>query len=581
MTDAFDLAAAVRIGTRASDLAIRQASAVAEKLVAGGLYEGYELVRIGEDGGDPSASGGGSVQTAALRAALVDGRCDLVVHMLKDLPLAPFPGLETAAYLTRGDPREALCARGGRALADLAPGARVAVSSALRKAQLRRLRSDLNLVGIRGPVESRLARMGDGEFDATLLAMSVLTRLDRATAVTEVFDQVAMLPTPGLAISVVEVREDARPQLKRTVGRLDHLSTRLAALAERTLQARLAGVSAPAGAYARLVDDDVARSRLVLTGLVCATGDGGDVRLERSTVLDEIGTRADVDRAVAQAIRLGEDVARALLAAGAGDLGQQVPTAKAPAHRPRVMLPRGPAKLNAKVEKALRDAGAEPVFVTLTTLIPSPVGELDAILDRLRRADRVGFTSPEAVMLLDERAHARGGSLAGVLEHTPVVAFGGIAGTALVNAAVTVDMLPSVDVSVNQLREVWRPVDKDAPLAILPGSANASPALAKALRELEWRVEGPAVYRRVTAEPSREHEQVLADGWPDVVVITTRSVAKAIEELFGMPPAGVKIVAAGRIPAADARDLGLAVDRVCQSAQPSSLLDAILAVVRD
>jgi len=216
--------------------------------------------------------------------------------------------------------------------------------------------------------------------------------------------------------------------------------------------------------------------------------------------------------------------------------------------------------------------------VTLTRTIPAPDAVLDAVLDRLPSADRVGMTSAEAVTLLEERAHERHTSLAQILEGTPVAAFGATTSAALVAASVTVDMLPSLDASVGNLLSVWpsAPDSDHLPVALLPGSANASPLLAAGLRDLGWLAEDLPVYERVTADPTAEHEKALESGWPEAVIVTSRSAVQAIEELFGLPPKEVRVVAVGRIPARDALSLGLHVNAISPSTKPSAIAAAAL-----
>ncbi len=238
VTDTFSLAEPVRVGTRASALALSQATEVAEALAAAGIHEGYELVEIGHDGGDPSVFAGGQVMTNALRQALLDGRCDVAVHMLKDLPSGAVPGLMFGAYIKRLDAREALCARNGWTVATLPEGAKVAISSPLRRAQLLEVRPDLTIVGIRGPIESRLQRVAEGEIDATVLAWAVLYREGKLDAVTEVLPPSVMLPTPCQGVLVAEVREDAPKALMKALHRIDHACTRLLSTAERALGRR-------------------------------------------------------------------------------------------------------------------------------------------------------------------------------------------------------------------------------------------------------------------------------------------------------------------------------------------------------
>ena len=578
-TDTFSLAEPVRVGTRASALALSQATEVAESLSAAGIREGYELVEIGHDGGDPSVFAGGQVMTNVLRQALLDGRCDVAVHMLKDLPPDPVPGLTFGAFIKRLDPREALCARNGWTLATLPEGAKVAISSPLRRAQLLEVRPDLTIVGIRGPIESRLQRVEDGEIDATVLAWAVLHREGRLDTVTEVLDPALMLPTPCQGVLVVEVREDAPVALKKALRRIDHACTRLVSTAERALEADVeAATKAPLGALARLIEGSDVRGRLELSAVVAGPDQTLDLRRTRSVTIDDVDNDDDVEANLAAARRLGAKVAKELLDAGAGSLPQHLLAKPPRTPRPRVLVQRISDEFDPMLAAAIMRAGGEPVMVTLTRTIPAPDAVLDAVLDRLPSADRVGMTSAEAVTLLEERAHERHTSLAQILEGTPVAAFGATTSAALVAASVTVDMLPSLDASVGNLLSVWPPApDSDhLPVALLPGSANASPLLAAGLRDLGWLAEDLPVYERVTADPTAEHEKALESGWPEAVIVTSRSAVQAIEELFGLPPKDVRVVAVGRIPARDALSLGLHVDAISPSPKPSAIAAAAL-----
>jgi hydroxymethylbilane synthase len=522
---------------------------------------------------------GGQVMTNVLRQALLDGRCDVAVHMLKDLPSEPVPGLTFGAYVKRLDPREALCARNGWTLATLPEGAKVAISSPLRRAQLLEVRPDLTIVGIRGPIETRLQRLEDGEIDATVLAWAVLHREGRLDSVTQVLDPSVMLPTPCQGVLVVEVREDAPKAILKALRRIDHACTRLVSTAERALQADVAAATkAPLGAVARLIEGADVRTKLELSAVVAGPDQSGDLRRTRTVTIDDVDNDDDVEANLEAASRLGAKVAKELLDAGAGKLPQHL-LAKPPRNpRPRVLVQRISPDFDPVLEAAILRAGGEPVMVTLTRTIPAADAVLDVVLDRLATADRVGMTSAEAVTLLEDRAHQRGTSLAQILEGTPVAAFGATTSAALVAASVTVDMLPSLDASVGNLLSVWpaAPDTDHVPVALLPGSANASPLLAAGLRDLGWHAEDLPVYERVTAEPTAEHEKAIEQGWPDAVIITSRSAAQAIEELFGWPPKEVRVVAVGRIPARDAQSLGLHVDAVSPSPKPSAIAAAAL-----
>jgi hydroxymethylbilane synthase len=196
--------------------------------------------------------GGTGVFAAELREALLEGRCDLAVHSLKDLPTVQPDGLVIAAVPRRVDPSDVLCAAAGARLADLPPGAKVGTGSPRRAAQLADRRPDLDIRDLRGNVDTRLARVHgpDADLDAVVLARAGLERLGRLEVVTDVLD---LLPAPGQGALAVEVRTDDDTPLTQAVRALDDPASRQAVVAERAVLGRLgAGCSAPVGALARL-----------------------------------------------------------------------------------------------------------------------------------------------------------------------------------------------------------------------------------------------------------------------------------------------------------------------------------------
>jgi hydroxymethylbilane synthase len=242
----------VRIGTRGSALALAQTKTVAAALEKSGAT--VELVTITTEGDTSKASlasmGGTGVFASALRDALLDGRCDAIVHSLKDLPTEPYPGLVVAAIPKREDARDVLSARDGLTMDTLPPGSKVGTGSPRRRAQLLARRSDLEVVDIRGNVDSRLARVGV-DLDAVVLAAAGLGRLGRLDAITEYLGIDGWPTAPGQGAVAVEVRAGE----EKTVSALDHRTTRIVVEAEREVLARLeAGCAAPVGANA-LVDD--------------------------------------------------------------------------------------------------------------------------------------------------------------------------------------------------------------------------------------------------------------------------------------------------------------------------------------
>ncbi|HEY0117507.1 MAG TPA: hydroxymethylbilane synthase [Cellulomonas sp.] len=299
-------APALRIGTRGSALAVAQTSAFASALrTAAGCDT--RLVTVTTEG-DRSAQpltgiGGEGVFATGLRHALLAGQCDVVVHSLKDLPTAPWPGLIVAAIPPRADARDALCARDGLALDALPAGARVGTGSPRRAAQLRARRPDVAPVPLRGNVDTRLAAVARGDLDAVLLAAAGLGRLGRADAITDLLALDRWPTAPGQGALAVEVRAGEEP----LVLALDDAPTRLAVTAERRVLALLeAGCTAPVGVH--------------------ATTDGGVLHLA-AAVYDADGRHVlwsvrdvpttDVPDPADRAAQL---VARELLDAGAADL---------------------------------------------------------------------------------------------------------------------------------------------------------------------------------------------------------------------------------------------------------------------
>jgi hydroxymethylbilane synthase len=220
--------APVRIGTRASVLATTQSRLV-----------------------------GDQVAERLLRDALLAGRVDIAVHSLKDLPTYPADGIALAAIPGREDPRDVVVARDGLTVGELPAGSRVGTGSPRRAAQLRALGLGLDVVGVRGNVDTRIGKVRSGEYDAVVLARAGLARIGRLDEVTEVLDPLQMLPAPGQGALAVECRSGDTDLVELLRSVLDDRAARCAVTAERRVLADLeAGCSAPVGALAELVEGD-------------------------------------------------------------------------------------------------------------------------------------------------------------------------------------------------------------------------------------------------------------------------------------------------------------------------------------
>jgi hydroxymethylbilane synthase len=259
----------VRIGTRSSELALRQARLVQAALVARGIESELTTYRtLGDKRLDEplSAIGAKGLFTKELEVDLRKGKTDLAVHSLKDLPTDSPPGLVVAAVLEREDPRDALVLNRdiqGLSLDDLPRGSRVGTSSLRRRAQLLALRPDLEVAELRGNVPTRLKKVDEGRVHAAILAAAGLHRLDARQHITCYLEAPAWLPAAGQGAIAVQVRDDDERMLALAAA-LDDAPTRLAVRAERAfLQALEGGCQVPIGALAVPAD-----GRAELHGLI-------------------------------------------------------------------------------------------------------------------------------------------------------------------------------------------------------------------------------------------------------------------------------------------------------------------------
>ncbi|TQM82352.1 hydroxymethylbilane synthase [Saccharothrix saharensis] len=287
----------LRIGTRGSALALAQTGHVADSLrEAGATVEIVTISTPGDRSSAPIAEIGIGVFTSALRDALANGEIDVAVHSYKDLPTARDPRLSLAAVPPREDPRDALVARDGLTLGELPTGAKVGTGSPRRAAQLNALGLGIEVVALRGNVDSRIRKVADGELDAVVLARAGIARLGRTAEITETLEPIQMLPAPAQGALAVECRVDDVDTEHLLQSTLDDSASRAAVAAERALLAALeAGCSAPVGALADVVEDlsdeGAVVLRLSLRG-VMATEDGDLLRASATgdlTAAEELG----------------------------------------------------------------------------------------------------------------------------------------------------------------------------------------------------------------------------------------------------------------------------------------------------
>lgn len=297
----------LRVGTRASPLARTQSELVAERLRVS-LDREVVLVEVTTEG-DLSAAplsllGGVGVFVSALREALLRGDVDVAVHSLKDIPTYSQDGVSLAAVPAREDPRDVVVARDSLTLGELPAGSTVGTGSPRRTAQLAALGLGLEIIDIRGNVDTRVRKVRQGQLDAVLLARAGLARLGRLAEVTETLDPLQMLPAPGQGALAVECRSEDEFLVDQVRGALDDAGTRTVVTAERTVLGALeAGCSAPVGALAEI-----------------AEGEGGDELWVRAVALSYDGgvaVRRSATGAPDDAVGVGQRLAAEMLEDGA------------------------------------------------------------------------------------------------------------------------------------------------------------------------------------------------------------------------------------------------------------------------
>ncbi len=545
----------IRLGTRASILARTQSATVGDALaaVAGRPWAEVLIRTHGDDTSRPLASvGRPGVFVSALRDALVAGDVDVIVHSYKDLPSAPHAGLVLAAVPPRADPRDGLVAREGATLAELPAGSVVGTSSPRRAAALALQRPDLVVRPIRGNVDSRIAKVRSGEYDAAVLAVAGLTRIGRADEIAEVLD---LLPAPAQGALAVECRVDD-VELRGWLAQLEDPVARLTTQAEREV---LVGVDATC-----------------TTAIASAASWDGSVLRLRAELTDEDGHRtADVRTALTPA----EDrllVARALGLRAAGVLRG------ARDDRPPVLLVRAagddadavalaalgiPAISDPYVEQAVGAAGDD-------------VEQLCELLARPATGTWLVVTSPVAVR-----------ALAAAVGEDRLAAAAAAAIAAGVRAAATGERTAQSlrDLGFGDVR-VPAPghssaaglldllADEPAGTALLPRGGQALRTLPDGLADRGWQVRTAVVYDTRTVRERPGSALLLESGDVGALVLRAPSAVHALVH-HARPDVSVRVVVAGPTTAAAADEAGLRVDAVAASSDSATVAAAVAALL--
>ncbi len=297
----------LRLGTRGSALARAQTAGIAAQLKASNPDLEVEeiIVRTRGDAmlGSPIHElGGKGLFVKEIEDALLRGDIDAAVHSLKDLPSELPEGLILASIPEREEPWDALVSRGGESIRGLVPGSRIGTSSLRRIAQIRRYRRDLEIVELRGNVDTRLEKVAAGEVEAAVLALAGLKRLGLEERATETLAPELMLPAPGQGALAIETRDDDAAT-RRLMEGLDHLETKRAVTSERAVMARLeGGCQLPLAVFAEIRKGEFhIKARLA------------SVAGERMVEKERTGSPDD-------SMQLGEDLAEDVLAHGGAEI---------------------------------------------------------------------------------------------------------------------------------------------------------------------------------------------------------------------------------------------------------------------
>lgn len=567
------------LGSRTSDLAMWQTNHVIRCLQAAWPTLSCRIEpfitqgdRTQAQGKALPAIGGKGLFTAELEDALHHGRIDLAVHSLKDLPVEDSPGLTLGAITSRADVRDVLVARNGWTLATLPHGAVVGTSSTRRAAQLLAYRPDFIIKTIRGNVATRVRKVMDGEYDATLLAAAGLERLGLLHYVTEFIPFDVMLPAPGQGALAIQCRADDEVTLER-LAVLNDLYARAAVTAERAFLHGLGGgCSAPVAAYATAAPGQPFQ----LTALVGSPDGKTLIRV------------ADSSPVIEDALALGEQLAQQALAAGAATLLNQArtgigasPTNGAnplPLQGKRIVVTRAQEQAN-QFSEALTALGATPLLIPTIRIEAVPdLTPLDRALQELADFDWLIITSVNGVAILADRLAALA---------IPAQAWQGIQVAAIGSA--TADELRAHGILPTFIPEQFVAeaiVDGLGDVAgkriLLPQAAIARETLAERLVARGALVDAIPIYQTLAADLDGDALQALGQG-VDVITFTSSSTVRnlltAMTAATGATPRFDQetIACIGPVTAETARELGIHVDVVATEHTVPGLVTALTA----
>ncbi|MCB8959825.1 MAG: hydroxymethylbilane synthase [Ardenticatenales bacterium] len=540
----------LKIGTRKSTLALWQTDHVAAQLQLAWPTLTCEKVTFVTEGDKSQALGkplpqigGKGLFTQELEEALRQGRIDLAVHSLKDLPVEQPDDLVLGAILSRADVRDVLVAREGWTLATLPAGASVGTSSPRRQAQLLAARPDLQVRSIRGNVETRINKVLErGEYDAAVLAAAGVVRLGLDVLISQWLPLATMLPAPGQGALAVQCRRYDVETLQ-LLAAIENETVRHCVEAERAfLQTLGGGCAAPIGAYATMQDG------LIWLEALAAAPDGSQ--------------QVKVNGACADPQVLGQSLALEALARGAGRLiGARGLAGK------RVVVTRSVSQAGALADR-LEAAGAQPLVFPVIRFEPLPPEPLQAALGQIEKYEWLIFTSVNAVEFF---LAAYGG------QPLPrVAAVGEATTTRLQNRGIPVAYVPATFTGEALAHGLGALTGRSV---LLPRACNGRPDIVAALQAAGAVVDDIPLYETVPAEPTVEALAELARGVDMITFTSPSSVRNFVSLVSGTAVegavAGATVACIGPSTAAEAEALGLTVAIVPEQYTIDDLIAAI------
>jgi hydroxymethylbilane synthase len=600
----------LKIGTRTSKLAMWQTDHIIDRLQK--AWPGLECrVEPFMTQGDQILDkplpqiGGKGLFTAELETALREGRIDIAVHSLKDLPVDDEPGLTLGAITSRAPVGDALVAREGWTLETLPPGAIIGTSSNRRRAQLLAVRPDLQVRSIRGNVQTRARKVADGDYHATVLAEAGIRRMEMAHLVTQWLPLDVMLPAPGQGALAVQCRADDTATLA-LLAAIEDEDVRTAVTAERTFLKTLGGgCSAPIAAHGQIFqrkDAKDAEGSIYLDALV-ASIDGKQIVKVVGKGNDPVALGKQL---ATQAIALGADIILKEVNSEQFSVNSENPTftnlqspisnpsassgqvLQSPLSNKRIVVTRSQEQSQEFADK-LAALGAEPIVFPVIQFEPLPTDELDAALVKIETYDWILFTSGNAVDFFWQVVSGKW-QVASKLRNKEcgirIAASGSATARKLSDLGIEADFIPGEFVGEKLVAGLG---DLTGKRVLLPRAKIGRPKIAELLREQGAEVDDIALYDTITAVPTPQSLAELHQGF-DVLTFTSPSSVRnflkiiATQDLRGFVRRAVgnlggletTIACIGPITRDEAQESGLTVHIMPQEYTIDGLIEAIV-----